>query len=240
MVWKFFKGSQSSERAANRAFVSEGTRIYAIGDIHGCLTLLNALLARIAEDDAQAPKQRRRLFFLGDYIDRGPASREVLEKLALRDVPLPFVLSAAITKKCSSRFYLIRRTWTRGGTLGLETLHSFGINVRDMLLERVSMPHDRNYSPSFPRTCWTFWPRPSPITRWITTISAMQACDRAFHSHSRCRRSVVDQERVSREHGRSWKDDRPWHTHQSRLPKFVRTASMSTQAPTSPARSRRW
>ncbi len=46
---------------------------YVIGDIHGELTLVNALLQKIHIDF-----QKDRLIFLGDYIDRGPASKEVL------------------------------------------------------------------------------------------------------------------------------------------------------------------
>ena len=50
-------------------------RTLAIGDIHGCLTALDALLARVA------PRPEDRLITLGDYVDRGPDSRGVLERL---------------------------------------------------------------------------------------------------------------------------------------------------------------
>lgn len=50
-------------------------RTLAIGDIHGCCVALTTLL------DQVAPKPGDRLVFLGDYIDRGPASREVVETL---------------------------------------------------------------------------------------------------------------------------------------------------------------
>jgi calcineurin-like phosphoesterase family protein len=51
-------------------------RIYAIGDIHGSLDKLRNLLARCEHDAAGAPM---RLVFVGDYIDRGPDSRGVIE-----------------------------------------------------------------------------------------------------------------------------------------------------------------
>ncbi len=51
---------------------------YAIGDIHGCLAKMNRLLDRIANEAAGKPT---RLIFLGDYIDRGPDSRGVIERL---------------------------------------------------------------------------------------------------------------------------------------------------------------
>ncbi|WP_187273799.1 metallophosphoesterase family protein [Methylobacterium sp. WL8] len=51
--------------------------VYACGDIHGRLDLLEEFLAWVAED-AQGPAS---VVFLGDYIDRGPHSRQVIEKL---------------------------------------------------------------------------------------------------------------------------------------------------------------
>jgi serine/threonine protein phosphatase 1 len=50
-------------------------RIIAIGDIHGCLTALNALLAGVD------PQPHDTLVTLGDYIDRGPDSHGVIERL---------------------------------------------------------------------------------------------------------------------------------------------------------------
>ena len=50
--------------------------IYAIGDIHGCIERLTDLLAKIDADPA-----RDQLVFLGDYIDRGPSSYEVVAYL---------------------------------------------------------------------------------------------------------------------------------------------------------------
>lgn len=50
-------------------------RLLAIGDIHGCLGLLLQLLQEVAPGDED------QLVFLGDYVDRGPDSRGVLELL---------------------------------------------------------------------------------------------------------------------------------------------------------------
>lgn len=49
--------------------------LYAIGDVHGCARSLEALLARIN------PVPEDHLVFVGDYVDRGPRSREVIEML---------------------------------------------------------------------------------------------------------------------------------------------------------------
>lgn len=58
--------------------MTAGPFTYAIGDIHGCADLLDALLERI---DAHAAGRPRKLVFLGDYIDRGPDSARVIETL---------------------------------------------------------------------------------------------------------------------------------------------------------------
>ena len=55
-------------------------RLLAVGDIHGCADELQALL------DAIAPTHDDKIVFLGDYVDRGPSPRGVIEQLiALRD-----------------------------------------------------------------------------------------------------------------------------------------------------------
>lgn len=72
-----------------------GKRIYAIGDIHGCVEQLRDLLQQIAEDAALAPATEPAtgpvtenvLVTLGDYVDRGPDSRGVLEILASGALP---------------------------------------------------------------------------------------------------------------------------------------------------------
>ncbi len=58
-----------------------GTRVYAIGDIHGRADLLAELLRRIEADVAARPPARGVIVFLGDYVDRGPASRDVIDIL---------------------------------------------------------------------------------------------------------------------------------------------------------------
>lgn len=60
-----------------------GHRAYAVGDIHGCLGLLDELLARIEADDARRPSARTTVVFLGDLIDRGRESAQVVERLRL-------------------------------------------------------------------------------------------------------------------------------------------------------------
>ena len=55
-----------------------GRRVYAVGDVHGCLDRLVALHWAVAADLAAHPIRDSVLVHLGDYIDRGPDSAGVL------------------------------------------------------------------------------------------------------------------------------------------------------------------
>jgi serine/threonine protein phosphatase 1 len=76
----FDAGPSSS---ADLPVIPEGRVVYAVGDIHGEFKLLQGLL-RLIEHDAQtyAPGLAPTLVFLGDYIDRGARSRDVVELLS--------------------------------------------------------------------------------------------------------------------------------------------------------------
>ena len=55
-------------------------RLLAVGDVHGCVDELSTML------DAIAPASEDTIVFLGDYVDRGPSPRDVIDRLiALRD-----------------------------------------------------------------------------------------------------------------------------------------------------------
>ena len=59
--------------------VGPGRRVYAIGDVHGCLAQLQALHAMIVADNARRSAANVTVVYVGDYIDRGPDSRQVLD-----------------------------------------------------------------------------------------------------------------------------------------------------------------
>jgi serine/threonine protein phosphatase 1 len=66
--------------APGSARLPEGRRVYAVGDVHGRADLLRELHRRIADDAEGAPGERA-IVYLGDYVDRGPESRDVLDLL---------------------------------------------------------------------------------------------------------------------------------------------------------------
>ena len=69
------------------ATLEPGRRVYAVGDVHGCLDALRALHAMIAADLAERPVERAVLIHLGDLIDRGPDSAGVVELLSAGPAP---------------------------------------------------------------------------------------------------------------------------------------------------------
>ena len=105
-----------------------GVRIYAIGDIHGRVDLLDEVLKRIDADVERNPVSVAIEVYLGDYIDRGPASQQVIDRLVARNRTF-----RAIFLKGNHEAYLtgfmtnpaVLDEWQHFG--GLETLRSYGI-----------------------------------------------------------------------------------------------------------------
>jgi serine/threonine protein phosphatase 1 len=79
-------GEPAAARKPGTPELEGGRRLYCIGDIHGRLDLLRALHGRIVRDAARFDGHKT-LVYLGDYIDRGLQSREVIDELL--EEPLP-------------------------------------------------------------------------------------------------------------------------------------------------------
>ncbi len=80
LVWEVL----ASRVRRSKPRVADGMRIYAVGDVHGRADLLEPLLERIDVDLAAHPIEQSIQVFLGDYIDRGAYSREVVDQLIKR------------------------------------------------------------------------------------------------------------------------------------------------------------
>lgn len=86
MLSKLFR-SRTQVAAPATPAVPDGTVVWAVGDIHGRLDLLNPLVEAMIADLHASAATRKVVVFLGDYIDRGPDSRGVVRLLAgLSDV----------------------------------------------------------------------------------------------------------------------------------------------------------
>jgi serine/threonine protein phosphatase 1 len=106
---------------------SAGSRLYAIGDIHGSLAPLRSLHELILAHAEARPIARKTLVYLGDYVDRGMDSCAVLELLIAR--PLPGFEQVFL--KGNHEYELLRflaegdnARWLKYG--GTETIYSYG------------------------------------------------------------------------------------------------------------------
>jgi serine/threonine protein phosphatase 1 len=126
-----------SELPDTTASVPDGVRVYAIGDIHGRSDLLERQHALIDADYSTKRSPVVHLVYLGDYVDRGPDSFNVVERLA--EGPISFVNVALLRgnhEEMLLRFLddpSVGPIWRRLG--GLETLLSYGIDVEKVLKE---------------------------------------------------------------------------------------------------------
>ncbi|MGB0681164.1 MAG: metallophosphoesterase family protein [Magnetovibrionaceae bacterium] len=80
--------SQTETNGSGGPATPTGLRIYAIGDLHGSLSLLTRLLEAIARDLSAHPPERCRIVFLGDYVDRGPEVYRLIDLLAQWPPPI--------------------------------------------------------------------------------------------------------------------------------------------------------
>ena len=115
----------------------EQGRLYVIGDIHGRSDLLDRMIGEISRDLEVSPVDESLTVTLGDYIDRGPDSRGVLDRLAGNPFPTAFVALKGNHEDLFETFLRdpsIADAWRHLG--GLETLHSYGVPVGALMMGR--------------------------------------------------------------------------------------------------------
>lgn len=129
-MMKFLRRRHEPERRDPRG--AAGARCYAIGDIHGRLDLLEAMLDRIREEQRRRPPCPTYLVLLGDLIDRGPDSAGVVRRLRAEgwgDIKPVFILGnheEMLIRVLGEEPWLIR-DWLQHG--GFECAQSYGVAV---------------------------------------------------------------------------------------------------------------
>lgn len=131
MFRTLFKRAASPQAPIHPPLIPPGLVVWAVGDIHGRLDLLNVLLDGIISDVRESDN-RTMVVFLGDYVDRGPDSRGVIDHLC----------SFADESSIEARFLKgnheeklvefltdpsVGPVWCEYG--GVQALHSFGLSV---------------------------------------------------------------------------------------------------------------
>lgn len=139
MLRKLF-ARRSAPRPIDAPSISPGSRVYAIGDIHGSLAPLRSVQERILAHAEAHPIARKTLVYLGDYVDRGTDSRAVLELLTAA----PLSGFDHVFLKGNHEHELLRflgegdnPSWLKYG--GKETIYSYGAKPPDPPTDRDAL-----------------------------------------------------------------------------------------------------
>jgi serine/threonine protein phosphatase 1 len=115
--------------------LTDNDRIYVIGDIHGRSDLLTNMVRQIESDLRTSPVADGVTVTLGDYVDRGPDSRGVLERLAKNPFPTEYIALKGNHEVLLEAFLRdpgVGSQWRQLG--GLETLRSYGVPVAAVMI----------------------------------------------------------------------------------------------------------
>jgi serine/threonine protein phosphatase 1 len=115
--------------------LSKVSRLYVIGDIHGRSDLLDRMTAAIKRDLGPHPSDESLTVTLGDYVDRGPDSRGVVDRLMRNPFSMPYVALRGNHEQLFMSFLTaatVGPVWRDLG--GLETLHSYGVPVTSLMM----------------------------------------------------------------------------------------------------------
>ncbi len=124
MAWKLLK----SEVLKARPSVPAGSRVYAVGDVHGRADLLTTVFMRIDRDLKARPVANPVQVLLGDYIDRGPHSRQVIDLLVARGREHDMQFLKGNHEAYAAQFLsdpTVLSEWKHMG--GINTLLSYGV-----------------------------------------------------------------------------------------------------------------
>lgn len=120
-------------REGNTFCVPEGHIVYAVGDVHGRAELLVKLCDLIRADLRKQKFKKATVVFLGDYIDRGYQSREVIEYLLNLAMPEVEIIFLAGNHEDMLMQFLVKphegELWLKVG--GVAALASYGVFVSD-------------------------------------------------------------------------------------------------------------
>jgi serine/threonine protein phosphatase 1 len=171
----------SSQGQEQPAKIPPGLRVYAVGDVHGRADLLTQLFSGIDADLDANPTPRAVHVFLGDYIDRGPDSREVLDLLIARSERHEMIFLKGNHEVLIEQF--LRRpdtlaTWRQVG--GIQTLLSYGV--------KPSFSPDPAEQAALAR--WLADVLPPAHIRFFRSLQASFSCGDFFFVHAGVRPGV--------------------------------------------------
>jgi serine/threonine protein phosphatase 1 len=186
LAWKFLTSGGSSAQPS----VPTGRRIYAVGDIHGRADLLSKLFMRIDEDLKARPTADAIQVFLGDYIDRGSSSRQVIDLLIERRRGNAIVLLKGNHEECALRFLndpTVLSEWKNIG--GLNTVLSYGVTPT----RRDDPRSQQQVATAFGHSM------PESHRRFLQGLALSFTCGDFFFAHAGVRPGIPLQEQSQRD-----------------------------------------
>ena len=137
--------------------VPDGKRVYCVGDIHGRDDLLREVAEWVEADLKSRSLDQAVTVFLGDYIDRGADSKRVLERLATGEWPTSIIALVGNHEEFLLAFLddaEILDFWRGQG--GLETLHSYGVDVGPAMAGRDFKEVQEKFTAHLPKNHRSF------------------------------------------------------------------------------------
>jgi serine/threonine protein phosphatase 1 len=186
LTWKWL----ASDLPKAKPRVPAGRRIYAIGDVHGRADLLSDLFVRIDDDLKARPAADALQVLLGDYIDRGPNSREVIDLLIARQRQHDVVFLKGNHEECALRFLsdpAVLSEWQNMG--GLNTLLSY-----DAMPTRRNDPQWQHEASSALRSAI-----PDSHRRFLGGLPVSFTCGDFFFVHAGARPGIPLQRQLQRD-----------------------------------------
>ena len=177
MVWNVL----APRAVKSKPQIPDGTRIYAIGDVHGRVDLLREMFSAIDDSLISHPIDNVVQVLIGDYIDRGPSSREVIDDLIARGRRHTMVCLKGNHENYAIRFIAdpsVLSEWKQVG--GMSTLLSYGLRptARDDPETRQEM------SAAFRSTL------PESHRRFLQNLPLTYSCGDYFFAHAGVRPGV--------------------------------------------------
>jgi len=157
-------------------------RLYVIGDIHGRSDLLERMIGHIDRDLGGTDGSDCLTVTVGDYIDRGPDSRGVIERLAQNPFPTPYVPLKGNHEEFLEAFLSdpdVGRQWGRNG--GLDTLRSYGVRMGPLMLGRQFEDASRALAAALPDL----------HARFLASLKLCLNLDRYFICHAGVRPGIA-------------------------------------------------
>jgi serine/threonine protein phosphatase 1 len=156
-VFSFFRDAM---RRRQPAVLPDGIRVYVVGDVHGRADLLADILSRIENDLARRLTDRVVRIFVGDYIDRGPSSKDVIERLIQLGASSEIICLKGNHEACLLEFLHSPSTLRRWAHLGgVATLESYGVDVEGIDIESTSDEIAKAFRAVMPESHFEFFER---------------------------------------------------------------------------------